>query len=118
MILIKLGAFFSLLSVAIGAFGAHSLENIIDDKMNIFKTAIQYQIFHSIALMITGLISTTTKIDLMSVGYLFIIGILFFSGSLYIISIFKISKLGMITPIGGVCFIIAWILLIYKVNNI
>ena len=80
---------------------------------------IQYQMFHSTALMITGIIMMTNKLDLISIGYLFIIGILLFSGSLYIIAIFKISKMGMIAPIGGLSLIIGWILLIYKLyfNN-
>tara|TARA_Y100001934_G_scaffold279588_1_gene383853 strand:- start:608 stop:967 length:360 start_codon:yes stop_codon:yes gene_type:complete len=118
MILIKLGTVFALLSVVIGAFGAHSFENIISNKMDVFKTAIQYQMFHSLALMITGLIAITTKLDLIAVGYLFFTGILLFSGSLYIIAIFKISKFGMIAPIGGLSFIMGWILLIYKIRSL
>ena len=119
MALVIIGAIFGLLSVILGAFGAHSLENIIGDKMDIYRTAIQYQMFHSTALMITGIIMMTNKLDLISIGYLFIIGILLFSGSLYIIAIFKISKMGMIAPIGGLSLIIGWILLIYKLyfNN-
>ena len=119
MSLVIIGAIFALLSVIFGAFGAHSLENIIGDKMDIYRTAIQYQMFHSIALMITGIIIISTKLNLIIIGYLFIIGIILFSGSLYIIAIFKISKMGMIAPIGGLSFIIGWILLIYKLyfNN-
>ncbi len=119
MALVIIGAIFGLLSVIFGAFGAHSLENIIGEKMDIYRTAIQYQMFHSTALMITGIIMMTNKLDLISIGYLFIIGILLFSGSLYIIAIFKISKMGMIAPIGGLSLIIGWILLIYKLyfNN-
>ena len=79
MILITLGAIFGLLAVVIGAFGAHSFEDIIGDKMDTFKTAIQYQMFHSMALMITGLLALITKLDLMTIGYLFIVGILLFT---------------------------------------
>tara|TARA_Y100001968_G_scaffold318225_1_gene348174 strand:+ start:335 stop:691 length:357 start_codon:yes stop_codon:yes gene_type:complete len=118
VILIKLGAIFALLSVVIGAFGAHFFEDIIGDKMDTFKTAIQYQMFHSMALMITGLLALITKLDLITIGYLFIVGILLFSGSLYCISILKISKLGMIAPIGGISLIMGWVLLIYKISNL
>ena len=59
MLIIKLGIIFALLSVVIGAFGAHSLENIIANKMDVFKTAVQYQMFHSMALIFTGLILKT-----------------------------------------------------------
>ena len=118
MILIKLGAIFALLSVVIGAFGAHFFEDIIGDKMDIFKTAIRYQMFHSMALMITGLLALITKLDLITIGYLFIVGILLFSGSLYCISILKISKLGMIAPIGGISLIMGWVLLVYKISNL
>tara|TARA_Y100001970_G_C14059092_1_gene763217 strand:- start:292 stop:648 length:357 start_codon:yes stop_codon:yes gene_type:complete len=117
MIFIKLGAILSMLTVVLGSFGAHSLESTISDKIDIFKTAIQYQMFHSMALMIIGLIMITIKLDLVVVGYLFIIGILLFSGSLYIIAIFKISFLGMIAPIGGLSFIAGWIVMIYKISN-
>ena len=117
MMLIIIGAIFSLLCVLIGAFGAHSLESIISDKMDVFKTAIHYQMFHSIALMVSGLIMLITKLNLNGVGYLFIAGILLFSGSLYLIAIFKISKLGMVAPFGGLSFIFGWILLLYKISN-
>ena len=119
MALVIIGAIFGLLSVVLGAFGAHSLENIIGDKMDIYRTAIQYQMFHSTALMITGIIMIITKLDFIIIGYLFAIGILLFCGSLYIIAIFKISKMGMIAPLGGLSFIIGWVLMIYKLyfNN-
>ena len=118
MLIIKLGIIFALLSVVIGAFGAHSLENIIANKMDVFKTAVQYQMFHSMALIFTGLIAIITKIDLVMVGYLFSAGILLFSGSLYIVSIFKLSKIGIITPFGGLFFIIAWGFLFYRISSL
>ena len=117
MLFIKLGIIFCMLSVIIGAFGAHSLENIISDKMETFKTGVQYQIFHGLALIITGLLSIVLKIDLSLSGYLFVLGICLFSGSLYLISIYKYSFLGMVTPIGGLSFIIGWALLVYKIGS-
>jgi len=117
MLFIKLGIFFCMLSVIIGAFGAHSLENTIGDKMDTFKTGVQYQFFHGIALIITGILSIVLKIDFNIVGYLFIIGIFLFSFILYLIAIYKYSFLGMVAPIGGLSFIIAWVILLYKVGN-
>tara|TARA_Y100001960_G_scaffold216889_1_gene226730 strand:- start:217 stop:537 length:321 start_codon:yes stop_codon:yes gene_type:complete len=106
-----------MLSVIIGAFGAHSLESTISDKMETFKTGVQYQIFHGLALILTGILSIVLKVDLGIVGYLFIIGIILFSFTLYLIAICKYSFLGMVAPIGGLSFIIAWVLLLYKISN-
>ena len=117
MLFIKLGIIFCMLSVIIGAFGAHSLESTIGDKMDTFKTGVQYQIFHGIALIITGILSIVLKLDLNTVGYLFIIGIFLFSFTLYLIAIYKYSFLGMIAPIGGLSFIAAWAFLLYKIGN-
>ena len=116
MLFIKLGIIFCMLSVIIGAFGAHSLESTISDKMETFKTGVQYQIFHGLALIVTGLLSIVLKIDLSIAGYLFIVGICLFSGTLYLISIYKYSFLGMVAPIGGLSFIIAWSILFYKIS--
>ncbi len=116
MLFIKLGIIFCMLSVIIGAFGAHSLESTIGDKMETFKTGVQYQIFHGLALIVTGLLSIVLKIDLSIAGYLFIVGICLFSGTLYLISIYKYSFLGMVAPIGGLSFIIAWSILFYKIS--
>ena len=116
MLFIKLGIIFCMLSVIIGAFGAHSLESTIGDKMETFKTGFQYQIFHGLALIVTGLLSIVLKIDLSIAGYLFIVGICLFSGTLYLISIYKYSFLGMVAPIGGLSFIIAWSILFYKIS--
>ena len=118
MIFIKIGIIFCIVSVIIGAFGAHGLSNMIGDEIEVFKTGVQYQIFHSLALILTGVLAKILNLDLNSVGYIFLTGIIIFSGSLYIISIYKYSFLGMITPIGGLFFIIGWIVLYYKISNL
>jgi uncharacterized membrane protein YgdD (TMEM256/DUF423 family) len=110
MWILKTGIFLCGLSVIIGSFGAHSLENIIGDKIETFKTAVQYQIFHAIGLILVGLIAKTFRLEFLS-------GIILFSGSLYLISVYKYSFLGIITPIGGLCFIIGWAILLFKLNN-
>ena len=109
MIFIKIGVMICALTVILGAFGAHSLEKIIEDKMETFKTGIQYQMFHSLGLIII-------EIDLSTSGYLMISGIILFSGSLYLISIFKLTYFGIVAPLGGFCFIFAWLYLFYKIS--
>ncbi|MBR09901.1 MAG: hypothetical protein CMP48_19715 [Rickettsiales bacterium] len=110
-----LGAVLGGLVVAIGAFGAHALNPILEanQRVDTFETAVQYHIFHALALLIVGVITKEkTHRLLKSVGYLFLFGILIFSGSLYILSITNITLLGAITPLGGVAFILGWILLV------
>ena len=117
MLFVKIGIVFCMLSIVIGAFGAHSLKDMIGDKMDVFRTGVQYHIFHGLALILTGILSKTfgdiENIDVSIPGYLFILGIILFSGSLYLISIYKLP-LGMIAPIGGLSFILGWIILFYK----
>jgi uncharacterized membrane protein YgdD (TMEM256/DUF423 family) len=113
-VIIYLGIILCCISIIVGAFGAHALESVIFDKMDVFNTGNEYQSFHSLALIIVGSLSKQFKIDLSYVAYLFVAGILLFSGSLYSIAIFKLSYLGIVTPIGGICFIIGWILLLVK----
>ena len=78
MIFIKIGIIFCIVSIIIGAFGAHGLSGMIGDKVDIFKTGVQYQIFHSLALILTGILAKVFSLDLSTVGYLFIIGIIIF----------------------------------------
>ena len=118
MWIIKTGIIFSLISIIIGAFGAHALENIIAEKIEVFKTGVQYQIFHGLGLILIGILSKTFSVDLNTVAYLIIAGIILFSGSLYLISIFKTTSIGIITPIGGTLFIIGWSVLLFRLSNI
>jgi uncharacterized membrane protein YgdD (TMEM256/DUF423 family) len=111
------GAINALLSVAFGAFGAHMLEGRVADKyIATWQTAVQYQMFHSIGLMVVAVLMSSAFIgplgSLNWAGYLMLAGIVFFSGSLYVLSLSGISILGAITPIGGVAFIAGWIMLI------
>ena len=108
---IRLGALFAGLAVAAGAFGAHGLEGIVTpDRLDIFKTAAQYQMYHALALLIIGLIHARSTLVTWS-GHCFTGGILVFSGSLYLLVLTNTSWLGAITPIGGLLFIAGWILL-------
>ena len=99
------------LAVAIGAFGAHALKNRLDDySLGVFQTAVQYHFYHSLALLAVGMIalSQPDSVLLRSSGWLFLIGILVFSGSLYLLSISGMRWLGAITPLGGLAFIAGW----------
>lgn len=106
-----LGASLAGLSVIIGAFGAHALEPKLTAKaLSHYNTAVQYQMFHSLALLIFALwLNQQTESAFLWVGWAFFLGILFFSGSLYALALSGIKILGAITPIGGLLFIAAWI---------
>jgi len=108
-----LGCVFGFLAVALGAFGAHGLKNILDDySLGIYKTAVDYQMWHSLALLAVGLLSRNNNPALLKYsGCAFSFGILVFSGTLYLLALTKIKWLGAITPIGGLSFLIGWILL-------
>lgn len=102
------------IAVALGAFGAHGLKEILSDEMlDIYETGVTYHFYHAIGLLIIGLVSQhiTDSTILQWSGWLMLSGIVIFSGSLYILSISDIRWLGAITPVGGLCFIISWILL-------
>lgn len=104
-----------LLSVALGAFGAHGLEGKIEPKyMEIWKTGVTYQMFHAAGLLVIGILLGKVPVNsLLSLsGWLMFIGIVLFSGSLYVLSVTRISVLGAITPFGGISFLAAWVLLV------
>ena len=111
------GAISGCFVVILGAFGAHGLKDILDDYgKSIYNKAVLYHMFHTIGILILGLINKIQpEIQLSLVGWSFISGIVLFSGSLYILAITDIKSLGMITPIGGILFLIGWILLSMKV---
>lgn len=114
-IFLILGVINGFLAVALGAFGAHGLEGKVTEKMlGTWEKAVNYQMFHTMALFITGILAA--KIDSGSIlwaGWLFFIGILLFSGSLYFYSTTGIKSLAMITPFGGLTFLAGWTVLGY-----
>lgn len=99
-------------AVAIGAFGAHGLKETLSPQMlEVYKTGVLYQLFHSLVLLFLSL-NTVIKAKLPSI--FFLIGIILFSFSLYIYSTSGIRTFAMITPVGGFCFLIGWLLIIYQ----
>lgn len=103
------------IAVATGAFGAHGLRNLVQSgDLGTWETAAQYQMYHALALLAVGFsIETWPEAAKFFItgGWFFIAGVLLFSGSLYIMVLTGIKQLGAITPIGGVLFVIGWILL-------
>lgn len=112
------GAIFAFLSVALGAFGAHALKDKLSaDMLNVFHTGDQYQMYHALALIAVGIM---IKLSIGGrtmhwAGWLFAIGIVLFSGSLYLLSTTGVTALGAVTPIGGVCFLAGWVLFVIAV---
>ena len=106
-----IGAASAAIAVMIGAFGAHALKDTLEasQRLDTFETAVKYQFYHSFALLILGILMMKTNHNLFNIsGYSFIVGIILFSGSLYVLSLTGITKLGAITPLGGLAFIIGW----------
>ncbi|MBD8487686.1 DUF423 domain-containing protein [Echinicola sp. CAU 1574] len=117
---IRLAAILGALSVAIGAFGAHGLAPVLEKmgRVDTFETAVKYQFYHTLAIFMVGLLQVKfgQSKALNASVYAFLIGIIIFSGSLFILSTTGITWLGAITPVGGVAFIVGWVLLFLGVK--
>lgn len=113
---ILLGSFFAFTTIVLGAFGAHSLKDQLNEYgKSIYEKAVLYQMFHSLGILFVALLDRYIETVTFSLSiWLFAGGILLFSGSLYILAISQIKWLGAITPIGGILFIIGWALVFYK----
>lgn len=116
-IFLLLGVINGFLSVALGAFGAHGLEGKISEKaIATWEKAVNYQMFHTMALFVVGLLLTKYEgTSFVAAGWLFLVGIILFSGSLYIYATTGIKTFAMITPLGGVAFLIGWVCLGYAI---
>lgn len=116
---IKTAAILGALSVALGAFAAHTLKGAVSDyALEIFETSVRYQFYHVFALLAVGILyKEFPNKAILWAGRLFIAGIILFSGSLYILAAIKAAVqpgynwIGAITPLGGLCFILGWIFL-------
>lgn len=124
------GALLGALAVMTGAFGAHALQSVLDERArDWYETAVTYHAGHALALLITGVIGLLINSDAESrtgiggtavrcAGVCLLLGIMIFSGSLYVMAFTGITKLGMITPIGGVFLIIGWLALALAATRI
>ena len=110
---LMLAAVFGFSGVALGAFAAHGLKSrLTPEYLTIFHTGVTYQLVHTLALLGVALLATQIPGRLITwAGASFAIGILLFSGSLYLLTLTGISKLGIITPFGGLAFLIGWLCL-------
>ena len=101
-------------AVMIGAFGAHGLESVLSEKMRAnFETGVRYHFYHTFALLACGILHVIhPSKHLERAAICFLTGVVLFSGSLYVLAITGITKLGMITPIGGLAFLAGWITLL------
>ncbi len=112
------GTILGILGIVLGAFGAHGLEKLVNaDAVNTFETGVRYQIYHAFFLLILGGTSFVNLNTKKIVFYLVIVGVLFFSGSIYglatnELSSFDFKTIAMITPIGGLLLILSWVMVL------
>ena len=107
------GALMAFLAVAGGAFGAHILRPILSsDMFSVFETGIRYHMYHAFAMLMAGWAFCTFHLSVFRhAAWFFLIGIFLFSGSLYVLACSEIHWVGVLTPLGGICFLIGWGLL-------
>jgi uncharacterized membrane protein YgdD (TMEM256/DUF423 family) len=112
--LIGAGALLGFIGVAAGAFGAHAIrERVTPERVDNWKTAADYQLWHALAAIAAGLIAVRWASGAAAAaGWCFVAGVAVFSGSLYALALTDRRKIGAITPIGGVLFLVGWALLI------
>ncbi len=111
---ISLGSLNAALAVILGAFGAHALSaKLSPAALSTFQTGVDYHFYHALGLIAVGIVGRTAKKSLAVCisGWIMLTGIILFSGSLYLISIGGIRSIGIITPLGGISFIVSWVLL-------
>ena len=113
-------AMLGFLGVALGAFGSHGLRGIVDSELlSVWQTAVQYQMFHVLVLLSIVIAGSRHTISLLSIsGWLLVGGTVLFSGSLYALVVTGIKSLGMITPVGGVLFLIGWLVLLFALIRV
>ena len=113
------GALLAMVAVMLGAFAAHGLKDVLpSDKIEVFQKGVTYQFYHSLALLAVGIIYAYYPASLLKPASLFfVLGIIFFSGTLYLYPLLEVKNVSipvigrLITPLGGICFIIGWLLL-------
>ncbi len=112
---IKLAAAFGFLGVALGAFGAHALRARLEPRLlEIWQTGVLYHLIHAVALLALALYARSSGSDIRWGAGLMTAGIVLFSFSLYALALTGISRLGAVTPFGGLCFLLAWGWIIWK----
>lgn len=119
--IIAIAAILGAIAIVLGAFGAHGLKQLISpESITVFETGVKYQMYHALFLMFIGTTSLLTEKAKKTILTLVVIGVLFFSGSIYFLACnslfsFDFKKIGFITPIGGLILISAWVLLFLNI---
>lgn len=119
--IISTGAILGMLAIILGAFGAHALKKVLSiEELATFETGVRYQMYHALFLLFIGMIQEISQKAKKTIHYLVIFGILFFSGSIYLLATnnltsFDFKIIGFITPIGGLLLILAWGVLIANI---
>jgi len=111
------GALFGTLAVALGAFGAHALKNLLtqNGRTEIYELAVRYHFYHALALLLIGILMRAGNYNLSISALLIFFGVILFSGSLYLYALTGIRFLNFFTPVGGVLMLAGWIALAYQV---
>lgn len=111
------GSLLGFLAVGLGAFGAHGLKTYLDANLLVtFETGVRFQMYHSFALLAVAMAYTKWPVKgLIISGWMFITGIVLFSGSLYVLSLSGVRSLGIITPFGGLAFLMGWLCMAWSV---
>ena len=118
--LISTGAIFGMLAIILGAFGAHALKKFLTiEELTTFETGVKYQMYHALFLLFIGMTNEVSQKTKKSIYYLVIFGVVFFSGSIYLLATnnltpFDFKTIGFVTPIGGLLLIMAWSVLFYN----
>lgn len=119
-VFLVIGTLLAALAVVLGAFGAHGLKKLVDtETLGVYQTGVQYQMYHALALILLGILADRIANSYINyAGFFFIGGAVLFSGSLYLISSFRAMNkpvgagIGILTPIGGLLFILGWVMLL------
>lgn len=117
------GGIVALLAVILGAFGAHGLEKLVDaDRINSFTTGVRYQMYHAIVCILLGTIGVISETAKKRIFYFFVVGIILFSGSIYLLVIDEVlgvslSSIGFVTPLGGLLLILGWIFFVFSLRK-
>jgi uncharacterized membrane protein YgdD (TMEM256/DUF423 family) len=107
---IAIGAVNAALAVAAGAFAAHGLRDRLDARaLEVFETGARYHMYHALALIAAGLVASSAARGAQTAGWIFQVGIVLFSGSLYALALTGAKGLGAITPLGGLAFLVGWL---------
>ncbi|MCY0875767.1 MAG: DUF423 domain-containing protein [Firmicutes bacterium] len=106
-----IGAVMAFLAVLLGAFGAHALRGkVTAERLASYQTGVQYQMFHGLALLVIGLWTSISPSHQLIIGaWCLVVGIVLFSGSLYLLTVTGVRRFGAITPLGGVAFLGGWV---------